>query len=304
MAIITPSLITALNTAYRADFQSAYQSFQASSLYARVATVIPSTTASNTYGWLGQFPAFREWIGERTIRDMAASGYQIINKSWESTVGVKRTDIEDDAVGIYRPLMAEMGRAAAAFPDEMIFGLLAKGETTICFDGQNFFDTDHPIYANSDGTGTPRAIANLQAGEEQNAWYLLDTSRALKPLIYQERKSPEFVSMSRVDDEHVFASGEYRYGVDLRANAGFGFWQMAMKSHVKLNAENYAAARAQMMTLTADGGRPLAIMPNILLVPPQLEGAARTVVGIQMDAGGGTNPWYGTAEVIVCPWLI
>ena len=79
---------------------------------------------------------------------------------------------------------------------------------------------------------------------------------------------------------------------------------MAMKSHVKLNAENYAAARAQMMTLTADGGRPLAIMPNILLVPPQLEGAARTVVGNQLDGGGGTNPWYGTAEVIVCPWLI
>ena len=304
MAIITPSLITALNTAYRNDFQAAYQSFQATSLYTRVATVIPSTTASNTYGWLGQFPAFREWVGDRAIRDMAASGYQIINRSWESTVGVRRTDIEDDAVGIYRPLMAEMGRAAAAFPDEMIFGLLAKGETTLCYDGQNFFDTDHPIYANTDGTGTPKAVANMQKGDQQIAWYLLDASRALKPLIYQERKAPEFVSMTRVDDEHVFASGEYRYGVDLRANAGFGFWQMAYKSFAKLDAAGYAAARAQMMTLTADGGRPLAITPNILLVPPQLEGAARAVVGNQLDAGGGTNPWYGTAEVIVCPWLI
>ncbi|MEX6732518.1 Mu-like prophage major head subunit gpT family protein [Pseudomonas aeruginosa] len=47
--------------------------------------MIPSTTASNTYGWLGQFPKLREWIGQRVIKDMAAQGYQITNKLFEST---------------------------------------------------------------------------------------------------------------------------------------------------------------------------------------------------------------------------
>ncbi|MDD3610464.1 MAG: Mu-like prophage major head subunit gpT family protein [Halothiobacillaceae bacterium] len=302
MAILTPSLLTALSTGFRSDFQTAFSAMQAQSVYQRIATVVPSASASNTYGWLGQFPAFREWVGARTIKDMAAAGYQVVNKSWESTVGVKRTDIEDDAVGVYRPLMAEMGRAAAAFPDELVLQLLKAGESTLCFDGQNYFDSDHPVYPNADGTGAGSTISNLQAGTDP-AWYLLDTTRALKPLLYQERKAPEFLAMTKVDDEAVFTSGEYRYGVDLRANAGFGFWQMAYKSKAALDATNYAAARAAMMSQRADGGRPLGIAPNLLLVPPALEAQARAIVGSQQTTGGATNPWYGTAEIIVSAHL-
>ncbi len=303
MAIITPALLSALNTGFKKDYQDAFEAMRAASVYQKIATVVPSATASNTYGWLGQFPAFREWVGDRVIKDMAAHGYAITNKSWEATVGVKRTDIEDDAVGVYRPLMAEMGRAAAAFPDELVFGLLKAGETTLCYDGQNFFDTDHPVYPNVDGTGTATLVSNLQAGTE-TPWYLLDASRALKPIIYQERKAPEFVAKTRSDDETVFMSNEYRYGVDLRANAGFGFWQMAFKSKAALTPENYAAARTAMMSLKADGGRPLGIRPTLLVVPPSLEAAARAIVGSQLTTGGATNPWYGTAEVIVTPHLL
>lgn len=303
MAIITPALLTALNTGLKKDFQDAHGAAMAQSVYQKIATVVPSATASNTYAWLGQAPALREWIGNRAVKDMAASGYQISNKNWESTVGVKRTDIEDDQIGVYRPLMAEMGRAAAVFPDELVFGLLKAGETTLCYDGQNFFDTDHPVYPNVDGTGTATTVSNLQAGTG-DAWYLLDTSRALKPLIYQERKAPEFVAKTKSDDETVFMANEYRYGVDLRANAGFGFWQMAYKSKAALDAANYAAARTAMMSLKADGGRPLGIRPTVLLAPPSLEAAARAIVGSQLTAGGATNPWYGTAEVIVTPYLL
>lgn len=303
MAIITPALLSALNTGFKKDYQDAFEAMRAASVYQKIATVVPSATASNTYGWLGQFPAFREWVGDRVIKDMAAHGYAITNKSWEATVGVKRTDIEDDAVGVYRPLMAEMGRAAAAFPDELVFGLLKAGESTLCFDGQNFFDTDHPVYPNVDGTGSPALVSNLQAGTE-TPWYLLDASRAIKPLIYQERKVPEFVAMTKSDDERVFTSNEYRYGVDLRANAGFGFWQMAYQSKAALTPENYAAARTAMMSLKADGGRPLGIRPTLLVVPPSLEAAARAIVGSQLTTGGATNPWYGTAEVIVTPHLL
>ncbi|MDF5983063.1 Mu-like prophage major head subunit gpT family protein [Pseudomonas aeruginosa] len=57
MAIITPALISALKTSFQKHFQDALAT--APSTYLQVATVIPSTTASNTYGWLGQFPAAR-----------------------------------------------------------------------------------------------------------------------------------------------------------------------------------------------------------------------------------------------------
>lgn len=50
------------------------------------------------------------------------------NKKFEATVGVARTDIEDDQVGMYRPMMAAMGESAAALPDTLVWGLLKKGK--------------------------------------------------------------------------------------------------------------------------------------------------------------------------------
>ncbi len=73
-------------------------------------------------------------------------GYTITNKDFEVTVGVDRNDIEDDNLGVYGPLMQEMGVSAAQQPDDLTFGLLAQGATETCYDGQCFFDTDHPSF--------------------------------------------------------------------------------------------------------------------------------------------------------------
>ena len=300
MAIITPALITSLRTGFSKAFQDALS--QTPTDWEKVATLVPSSNTSNTYGWLNQFPKLREWVGDRVVKDMAAQGYQITNKLYESTVGVKRTDIEDDNVGVYTPLFAEMGRAAKAHADELVFGLLAAGESTLCYDGQNFFDTDHPVYPNVDGTGTAATVSNLQAGTGP-AWYLLDCSRALKPLIFQERTQPELEAMTATNDEGVFVRDEYRYGIRYRCNAGFGFWQLAYKSKAALDAANFNAAMAAMMGVKADGGRPLGVKPTHLVVPPALRADALKLIEAQLTGGGDSNPNYKAVEVIVSPWV-
>ena len=52
----------------------------------------------------------REWVGSRQIGKMAKQAMSLENKKFEATVGVERTDIEDDQVGMYRPMMQAMGR--------------------------------------------------------------------------------------------------------------------------------------------------------------------------------------------------
>lgn len=300
MAIVTAQLLQALNVGFRAEFQKGLTG--ADTQWEQVATRVPSTTKSNTFGWLGQFPRLREWVGDRVLKDMKAHGYSIENKSFEATVSVPRVDIEDDQVGVFSPLMEEMGRAAKTHPDELVFLLLAAGVNTTCYDGQYFFDTDHPVYPNVDGTGVATSVSNLDVPETGAgpAWYLLDTTRAIKPLIFQERKEPVFTPMTKLDDESVFTSNLFRWGVDSRCNAGFGFWQMAYCSKQTLDSTNYGKARAAMMSFKADGGRPLGIKPNLLVVPPSLEGAARKL--LEKDAEGG-NEWYGSAKLLVSPWL-
>lgn len=78
--------------------------------------------------------------------------------------------------------------------------------------------------------GTAEVLVVPQLAEKDTAWYLLCTSRPLKPLLYQLRKKPEFVSKTAVTDDNVFMKKEFLYGCDCRDNAGFGFWQMAYAS--------------------------------------------------------------------------
>lgn len=301
--IITPALLSALMTSFKKEFQAGQS--MADPTWKKVATKVNSTSKSSTYGWLGQFPQFREWIGDRVIRDMAAHGYEISNKLFESTVGVKRTDIEDDDIGAYAMLFQEMGRASEMHPDELVYALLALGGTTTCYDGQNFFDNEHPVYPEVDGTGSATLVANqdIPATDPGAAWYLLDDTRAIKPIIYQERIKPDLQQMTKNEDEHVFTADQYRYGVRARDNVGFSFWQMAFKSQQPLNKANYAAARTAMQNFKADGGRPLGIRPTLLVVPPSLEGSGLEVLKAERDANGATNVYQRTAELLVCPWL-
>lgn len=300
MAVVTPALLTSLRTGMASIFQDSLRATPTH--WANVATLVPSTTASNTYGWLGQFPKLREWVGARVVKDMAASGYTLTNKLYEGTVSIARTDIEDDNIGIYKPMMQEVGRATATHPDELVFALLAAGHSTLCFDGQNFFDTDHPVYPNVDGTGTAATVSNVVGGAGP-AWYLLDTSRPLKPLIFQERTKPEMEAMTATNDEVVFNSDTYRYGVRYRCNAGFGFWQMAFKSGAALDGASFAAAREAMETFKADGGRPLGITPKLLVVPPTLRAEAEELLLAMQKANGASNTNYKAVDLLVTPWV-
>ncbi len=291
---------TSLRTLYT-GFSTAFQGGlgMITPQFPRVAMTVPSTTSQNEYGWLGQFPKIREWLGDRVIHNLNAYTYAIKNKPWEMTVQVNRDDIEDDNVGIYTPMFTEMGRATAAFPEELLWPLLNAGFTGLCYDGQYFFDTDHPVL---DASGTAQSVSNTGGGSG-TAWFLLDTSRMMKPLIYQTRRPFEMVRMDAMTDEVVFQRKEYRYGVDGRANAGYGFWQLAYGSKQTLDATSYAAARAAMLGMKGDYGRPLGIMPNLLVVPPSLESAGRSVLEAERNANGATNIWRGTAELMVVSWL-
>lgn len=295
---INGTTLQSLYTGFNAAFQEGFGGV--APLYPRIAYTVPSTTRENEYGWLKQMPALREWIGDRVLNNIATDGYRIKNKRYEGTQTVDRDDIDDDNIGIYRPMFAEMGRAAAEHPDRLVWGALAAGFSTACFDGQYYFDTDHPVL-NEAGQAT--SVSNFGGGAG-TAWYLLDVSRILKPIIYQLRR--DFSALTRLDkpdDPNVFMRNEYVYGVDGRCNVGYGFWQLAYASKQTLDEANYGAARAAMTGMKGDYGRPLGIRPQLLIVPPTLEAEARKLLVAETSAGGEANIWKGSAELLVCPWL-
>ncbi len=295
---INSANLRSLNTGFNAAFQSGFKGVEP--MYEQVATTVPSTTASNEYGWLKDLPGFREWIGDRHLHSLANHGYTMRNKHYERTLGVNKNNIDDDNIGIYGPLFNDLGYGAAVFPDELVFAGLKNGFSTPCYDGQFFFDTDHPVL---DENGNETSVSNYGGGAGES-WFLLYTVRPLKPVIFQSRKKfDKLVIKDRDEDDNVFDRNEIVYGSDGRCDVGFGFWQMAYGSKQTLNAANYEAARVAMQSFKGDFGRPLGVMPNLLVVPPSLEGAANEIVKSVLVNGGETNKWANTAKVLNVPWL-
>lgn len=300
--IITAASVAALQVGFKKNFQDAFNATRPEADFTKVATVVPSTSKAETYGWLGKFPKMREWVGDRIVKDMESFGYTVTNKDFEATVGVDRNDIEDDDLGHYSPLMQEMGHSAGQQPDDLVFSLLKSGATELCYDGQYFFDTDHPSF---DDDGGDVVVSNIDSsGGAAPFWYVLDTSRPLKPLIFQERKKAEFIAkMDPKTSDTVFMSKTFLYGADARSNAGFGFWQMAYASNATLNSDNLEAVIKEMRGLRDSNGRPLGIKPNLLVVGPTLSAAARRTVKVLLETGGATNPTHDLVDVLDTDWV-
>lgn len=294
--IINRATLQAATTGFKVIFNNAFAA--AASDYEKLAMVVPSSTKQETYAWLGTTTRFREWVGDRVIQNLGTHDFTIKNKSFEATIGVNRDDIEDDTIGVYAPLFQQLGQEAKTHPDELVFALLKAGFATKCYDGQYFFDTDHPVLGED---GAAVSVSNFQAGSGA-PWFLIDGSKAVKPIIFQKRRDYQFVSMDQLTDEAVFSRKEFRYGVDARANVGFGLWQVAYASKAELTADNLNAAIAAMQSLKGDNGKPLNIRPSLLVVPPQLRAKALTLVKAE-TIESTTNINRDVVEVLSTSWL-
>lgn len=265
----------------------------------RVAMKVPSSTKTNIYGWLGATTRVRKWIGDRVIQNLKTHDFSITNEDWENTVAVDANDIEDDNLGVYAPLVTDMAADSANFPDELVFDLMSKAFETTCYDGQYLIDTDHPVL---DENGDEQSVSN-HGGGAGAAWFLIDDSKAIKPFILQMRKEFVFTDLTNPDDANVFMKNEYLHGTHGRMNVGVALWQLIYGSKQDLTADNFSSAKTAMKELKGDNGRPLRVMPKLLVVGPSNEDAAKKIAKAEKNDAGATNIYQGTVEVMVVPWL-
>ena len=115
----------------------------ATPIYGEFCTEVPSVRKSEGYGFLGNMPGVREWLGDRVFNRLKGARFAIENRLWESSLEIEKTDLEDDVLNMYGPILEQMGVEAAYHPDELLFEAIVAGDSAECFDGQYFFDTDH-----------------------------------------------------------------------------------------------------------------------------------------------------------------
>lgn len=292
--LITKTSLQALQTSFSAIYATGWESTMPK--LEGLATQVPSSTRTNTYGWMARLLKMRKWDGPRLIQNLNSHAYTLENEPYELTVGCDRDDIEDDQLGIYNPLFDELGRQSRKWPDQVLKTVLQAGTTNLGFDGVAFFASTHALNPagnqanNFTGTalsatnfGTVRAAmmgftgedgeplgvspdtlvvppqledtanvivtaefgssgaSNVQKGQarvvvvpelanQATTWYVFDSSHAIKGLVWQLRKAPEFVSKTALTDDNVFFSKQFVWGVDGRGVGGYGPWFLASRA--------------------------------------------------------------------------
>lgn len=104
---------------------------------------VSSDQAIESYGWLGSAPALREFIGGRTPAELAENSFTISNKDYEGSILIKSKDMRRDKLGMITVRVNQLADRANDHPGKLLSALIVAGESTTCYDGQYFFDTDH-----------------------------------------------------------------------------------------------------------------------------------------------------------------
>lgn len=257
---------------------------------------VMSSSKTMDYAGLFEIPTVREWLGDRLIKQIKGHTYAITNKKWELTVELDREDIEDDeeaAISFLANKIRGLAEEANNHVGRLVYETLRAGKTGLGYDGQPFFSTTH---VKKGGTQS-----NLDAGGSA-PWYLVDTKKGVKTIVKQMRKAPE-LQLPTLQDESIKMRDKAIYGTRARYNVGYGLWQTAYRSEEDLTEANFQAALQAMMELEDENGRPLAIVPDLLIVPPSLRTKAKKLLAAEFIGNGESNVNKGEVNLIITPFV-
>lgn len=104
---------------------------------------VDSDQFQEEHRWLGMSPQMREWIGGRNAKGLREFGQIIKNLEFEATIEVKLRELRLDKTAQIMARIDGLGDRTNSHGAKLLSDLIIAGESTVCYDGQFFFDTDH-----------------------------------------------------------------------------------------------------------------------------------------------------------------
>lgn len=165
--IVTSDIVKNLLPGLKTTFMQGWTAQNANLPYKGLVTEVPSTLPSENYAWLGQVPAVRQWTDERIPKGLSEFSYSIKNLKWENSIKIDAEVLEDEQYGQVKMRVGQLPGAIARHQNKLVMSQFTLGDSTVCYDGANFFSASHS--EGNSGTQTnlltssPLNAANYQA---------------------------------------------------------------------------------------------------------------------------------------------
>lgn len=108
-----------------------------------IANMFNSDQPSETYVFLGQTPAMREWVGKRQAKGLRVNSFTISNVHYEDTIEFAIKDMRRDKTGQIEARINEFADQGTIHWSKLCSDLILNAASSVCYDGQFYFDTNH-----------------------------------------------------------------------------------------------------------------------------------------------------------------
>lgn len=78
--------------------------------------------------------------------------------------------------------------------------------------------------------GLAEAVELSELSNQPSTWYLVDTTKPVKPFVFQQRIAPQFDYLDGPLSDNVFHRNEFLYGVRASGEVGYGLWFLAARA--------------------------------------------------------------------------
>lgn len=104
---------------------------------------VSSMNASERYAFLRSAPKLIKQVGPIGRKVLTAHKIDIDNDQYSAAAVIGRKEMERDQTGAVQRRFGDLGTRAAQLEVQLIIDLITSNG--VCYDGQNFFDTDHSL---------------------------------------------------------------------------------------------------------------------------------------------------------------
>jgi phage major head subunit gpT-like protein len=122
----------------------ALESVQASAWLDAIGMRTTTDQAEEKYPFLGSVPVMQEWLAERNVARLRSDMFTVRNVHYESSIQFSKSELRRDKTGQIDIRVNEHVQRAQNHWNSLVTSLIVGGESSACYDGQFFFDTDHP----------------------------------------------------------------------------------------------------------------------------------------------------------------
>lgn len=110
---------------------------------AKIAILLPTNQETENHKWVGFSTAVRQWVGERQAKGLKVNGVSLTNVLYENSMNLSVEDVRRDKTGQIQIRIDELVDGMIGDWAPLLTTLIQNGESTACYDGQFYFDTDH-----------------------------------------------------------------------------------------------------------------------------------------------------------------